>query len=116
MKELFPHSAKTGDIVVEEPTAIYRYVGRRDRMVKKRGYRVIYAKPEFAIAFDPKVWEEVASRRVLMSPTEYWTINYALVAVLKNKHTGERGKFVTVHPPAHVDARQAGRALKQRVG
>lgn len=31
---------KTGDIVVEEPGRNYKYVGRRDRMVKKRGYRV----------------------------------------------------------------------------
>ncbi len=31
---------KTGDIVVENPPGCYRYVGRRDRMVKKRGYRV----------------------------------------------------------------------------
>jgi len=31
---------KTGDIVVEEPDGNYRYMGRRDRMVKKRGYRV----------------------------------------------------------------------------
>ena len=31
---------RTGDIVVEEATHDYRYVGRRDRMVKKRGFRV----------------------------------------------------------------------------
>jgi amino acid adenylation domain-containing protein len=31
---------KTGDIVVEEPDGNYRYLGRYDRMVKKRGYRV----------------------------------------------------------------------------
>lgn len=31
---------KTGDIVIEEPDGNYRYVGRRDRMIKKRGYRV----------------------------------------------------------------------------
>jgi acyl-coenzyme A synthetase/AMP-(fatty) acid ligase len=31
---------KTGDLVVEQPDGNYRYVGRRDRMVKKRGYRV----------------------------------------------------------------------------
>jgi amino acid adenylation domain-containing protein len=31
---------KTGDIVVEETDGNYRYIGRRDRMVKKRGYRV----------------------------------------------------------------------------
>jgi len=31
---------KTGDIVREEPDGNYRFVGRRDRMVKKRGFRV----------------------------------------------------------------------------
>ena len=31
---------RTGDLVVEEPEGNYRYIGRRDRMVKKRGYRV----------------------------------------------------------------------------
>jgi amino acid adenylation domain-containing protein len=31
---------KTGDVVVEESPGIYKYLGRRDRMVKKRGYRV----------------------------------------------------------------------------
>jgi amino acid adenylation domain-containing protein len=31
---------RTGDIVVEEGDGIHRYVGRRDRMVKKRGHRV----------------------------------------------------------------------------
>jgi amino acid adenylation domain-containing protein len=31
---------RTGDLVVEEPTDGFIYRGRRDRMVKKRGYRV----------------------------------------------------------------------------
>jgi L-proline---[L-prolyl-carrier protein] ligase len=31
---------KTGDIVVEEKDGNFRYVGRRDRMIKRRGYRV----------------------------------------------------------------------------
>jgi len=31
---------KTGDIVVEESDGCYIYRGRRDRMVKRRGYRV----------------------------------------------------------------------------
>ena len=31
---------RTGDIVVEPPDGNYIYVGRRDRMVKRRGYRV----------------------------------------------------------------------------
>jgi amino acid adenylation domain-containing protein len=31
---------RTGDIVVEPPDGNYVYIGRRDRMVKRRGYRV----------------------------------------------------------------------------
>ena len=31
---------KTGDIVIQAPDGNYTYLGRRDRMVKKRGYRV----------------------------------------------------------------------------
>src|SRR5688572_6277115 len=31
---------RTGDIVIEPPDGNYVYVGRRDRMVKRRGYRV----------------------------------------------------------------------------
>jgi amino acid adenylation domain-containing protein len=31
---------RTGDIVAEEADGNYRFVGRRDRMIKKRGYRV----------------------------------------------------------------------------
>jgi amino acid adenylation domain-containing protein len=31
---------RTGDIVIEEPVGNYVYRGRRDRMVKRRGYRV----------------------------------------------------------------------------
>ena len=34
------HWYKTGDIVVEAPDGNYTYIGRRDRMVKRRGYRV----------------------------------------------------------------------------
>lgn len=31
---------RTGDIVVEEEGGVYRFLGRRDRMVKRRGYRI----------------------------------------------------------------------------
>jgi amino acid adenylation domain-containing protein len=31
---------QTGDIVVEEPSTGFRYVGRRDRLVKRRGFRI----------------------------------------------------------------------------
>jgi amino acid adenylation domain-containing protein len=40
---------KTGDIVVEGPDGNYTYLGRRDRMVKRRGYRVELGEIEAAL-------------------------------------------------------------------
>jgi amino acid adenylation domain-containing protein len=37
---------RTGDIVVEAPDGNYTYLGRRDRMIKRRGYRVELAEIE----------------------------------------------------------------------
>ncbi len=48
---------KTGDIVVEEAGGIYTFVGRRDRMVKKRGYRVELGEIEAGIYRHPAVKE-----------------------------------------------------------
>ena len=41
---------RTGDIVSEDEVAVYRYLGRRDRMVKRRGYRVELGEIEAALA------------------------------------------------------------------
>jgi acyl-coenzyme A synthetase/AMP-(fatty) acid ligase len=40
---------KTGDIVAEAPDGNYTYLGRRDRMVKRRGYRVELGEIEAAL-------------------------------------------------------------------
>lgn len=48
---------RTGDIVCEEPGIGYRYVGRRDRMVKRRGYRVELGEIESALLRHPDVRE-----------------------------------------------------------
>ena len=48
---------RTGDIVVEEADGNYRFVGRRDRMVKKRGYRVELGEIEAALYRHPSVKE-----------------------------------------------------------
>jgi amino acid adenylation domain-containing protein len=48
---------KTGDIVVEEADGNYLYVGRRDRMVKKRGYRVELGEIEAGLYRHPAVEE-----------------------------------------------------------
>lgn len=48
---------KTGDIVVEEADGNYTYVGRRDRMVKKRGYRAELGEIEAGLYRHPAVKE-----------------------------------------------------------
>jgi amino acid adenylation domain-containing protein len=48
---------KTGDIVVQEPDGNHIYIGRRDRMVKKRGYRVELGEIEAGLYRHPAVKE-----------------------------------------------------------
>jgi acyl-coenzyme A synthetase/AMP-(fatty) acid ligase len=51
------HWYKTGDLVVQEADGNYIYVGRRDRMVKKRGYRVELGEIEAGLYRHPAVKE-----------------------------------------------------------
>jgi amino acid adenylation domain-containing protein len=51
------HWYRTGDIVTEDDRAMYRYVGRRDRMVKRRGYRVELGEIEAGLLRHPDVRE-----------------------------------------------------------
>jgi acyl-coenzyme A synthetase/AMP-(fatty) acid ligase len=51
---------RTGDIVVEEPDGNYRYLGRRDRMVKRRGYRVELGEIEACLYRHPAIREAAA--------------------------------------------------------
>jgi acyl-coenzyme A synthetase/AMP-(fatty) acid ligase len=48
---------KTGDIVVEEADGNITYVSRRDRMVKKRGYRVELGEVEAGLYRHPAIKE-----------------------------------------------------------
>jgi len=48
---------KTGDIVVEEENGDYTFLGRRDRMVKRRGYRVELGEIEAGLYRHPAVEE-----------------------------------------------------------
>jgi amino acid adenylation domain-containing protein len=48
---------RTGDIVAREPDGNYRFLGRRDRMIKKRGYRVELGEIEAALYRHPDVKE-----------------------------------------------------------
>lgn len=47
----------TGDLVVEEPNGDYIFHGRRDRMVKRRGYRVELGEIEAGLASHPAAKE-----------------------------------------------------------
>jgi amino acid adenylation domain-containing protein len=48
---------RTGDLVVEEADGVYVFHGRRDRMVKRRGYRVELGEIEAGLAAHPAVRE-----------------------------------------------------------
>lgn len=48
---------RTGDLVQMQPDGNYRYVGRRDRMIKKRGYRVELGEIEVCLYSHPEVKE-----------------------------------------------------------
>jgi amino acid adenylation domain-containing protein len=48
---------RTGDIVTENDTAEYRYLNRRDRMVKRRGYRVELGEIEAGLLRHPDIRE-----------------------------------------------------------
>jgi acyl-coenzyme A synthetase/AMP-(fatty) acid ligase len=48
---------RTGDIVSEQPDGNFRFLGRRDRMVKKRGYRIELGEIESALYRHPAVRE-----------------------------------------------------------
>jgi len=57
---------RTGDVVVEEAGGVYTYRGRRDRMVKRRGYRVELGEIEGGLYQHPRA-KEVA---VVATPDE----------------------------------------------
>jgi amino acid adenylation domain-containing protein len=48
---------RTGDIVVELPDGNYKFLGRRDRMIKKRGYRIELGEIEVALYQHPAIKE-----------------------------------------------------------
>lgn len=48
---------RTGDIVREEFDGNLRYLGRKDRMIKKRGFRVELGEIEVCLYRHPDVWE-----------------------------------------------------------
>ena len=48
---------RTGDIVIELPDGNYKFLGRRDRMIKKRGFRIELGEIEAALYRHPAIKE-----------------------------------------------------------
>ena len=98
-----------GRLVAEASVLILQEINKSaDRipqnLAKKYGWRYRSA-AEFAIVWDPEVWEFVRSDLRVMSTKPYWASpNRALIVVLRHKRTGREVRFMSYHPPAHVQA------------
>jgi acyl-coenzyme A synthetase/AMP-(fatty) acid ligase len=54
---------RTGDVVSRDADGNYRFLGRRDRMIKKRGYRIELGEIESVLYTHPSVKEVAAVAR-----------------------------------------------------
>jgi amino acid adenylation domain-containing protein len=92
---------KTGDIVTEAPDGDYTYLGRRDRMVKRRGYRVELGEIESALYRHPAIKEAA----VVAKPDE--ELGVRLTAFLSCRDTKrpsliELKRFCSEHLPLYM--------------
>ena len=78
---------KTGDIVWEDADGNYTYVARKDRMVKKRGYRVELGEIETCLYRHPAVKEAA----VVARPDEE---NGLLINAFLSYHQGNRPSII----------------------
>jgi amino acid adenylation domain-containing protein len=74
---------RTGDLVTLEPDGNYAYLGRRDNMVKIRGYRVELGEVEATLYRHPAIHEAA----VLPVPDEL--LGHRLLAILAADNTGD---------------------------
>jgi acyl-CoA synthetase (AMP-forming)/AMP-acid ligase II len=92
---------KTGDIVIEATDGDYTYLGRRDRMVKRRGYRVELGEIEAALYRYPLIKEAA----VVAAPDEKLGVKItAFLSCREPKHPSliEMKRFCTEHLPLYM--------------
>lgn len=92
---------RTGDIVRDSGGGVYEFAGRRDRMVKRRGYRVELGEIESALYHHPQV-EEAA---VVAVPDEENGVRIHAFLSLANGAQGsliEMKRFLTGHLPQYM--------------
>jgi amino acid adenylation domain-containing protein len=80
---------KTGDLVVEDESGDYIYRGRRDRMIKKRGYRVELGEIESCLYRHPAIKEAAA---IAISDEE----NGVRVKAYLSTHDGGRPSMIAL--------------------
>lgn len=92
---------KTGDIVVEATDGNYTYRGRRDRMVKRRGYRVELGEIEAGLYRHPLVKEAAV---VAISDEEAGVKITAFLSCRETKHPSliELKRFCAEHLPLYM--------------
>ena len=92
---------KTGDIAVEEAAENYVFIGRKDRMVKRRGYRVELGEIESALYGHPAVREAAA---IAISDAETGVRIKAFLACREGKRPSiiELKRFCIEHLPTYM--------------
>ena len=92
---------KTGDIVIEAPDGNYTYLGRRDRMVKRRGYRVELGEIEVALYRDASIKEAAV---VAVADEEAGVKITAFLSSRVPKHPSliEMKRFCAEHLPLYM--------------
>jgi acyl-coenzyme A synthetase/AMP-(fatty) acid ligase len=92
---------RTGDVVVEAPDGNYVFLGRRDRMVKRRGYRVELGEIESGLYRHPAVLEAAV---VAISDADGAVRIKAFLACREGKRPSviELKGFCAEHLPAYM--------------
>ncbi|HEX2724135.1 MAG TPA: amino acid adenylation domain-containing protein [Gemmatimonadaceae bacterium] len=92
---------RTGDVVTESPNDGYIFVGRRDRMVKRRGYRVELGEIEAALYRHPRVTEAAVTS---VSTDEKGVIVNAFITMADGSRPSlvEMKRFCTEQLPAYM--------------
>jgi acyl-coenzyme A synthetase/AMP-(fatty) acid ligase len=92
---------RTGDVVTEAPDGCYTYLGRRDRMVKRRGYRVELGEIEACLYRHPLIREAAA---VALPDEESGIRIIAYLSCREPKHPSliEIKRFCAEHLPLYM--------------
>ncbi|MFT5084433.1 MAG: amino acid adenylation domain-containing protein [Lentisphaeria bacterium] len=91
---------RTGDLVIESAGGVYTYSGRRDRMIKKRGFRVELGEIEAKLHLHENILEAavvaIANDEGVQVHAHYVTADKKKISVIKLK------KFSSEHLPVYM--------------